>query len=102
MGAAFANSAHLCFQQSRAVFKCIFPLTRKFPEFSDVRITSFDWYQRHFTWTITSENMGKGRLLHDGKFVHTLVELPSLTDEVWHKMESVFTDKVSQKGLISC
>jgi hypothetical protein len=36
--------------------------------------------------------------LHDGKFVHTLVELPSLTDEVWHKMESVFTDKVSQKA----
>jgi hypothetical protein len=36
--------------------------------------------------------------LHDGKFVHTFVELPSLTDEVWHKMESVFTDKVSQKA----
>ena len=37
-GCSFANSEHLCFQQRRAVFTCLFPLRRKFPEFSDVRL----------------------------------------------------------------
>jgi enterobactin synthetase component D len=40
-----------------SVFNCIFPLRRRFLEFSDVRLTSFDWDRRHFTWTITTEHM---------------------------------------------
>jgi enterobactin synthetase component D len=78
-GRSFREFCTLVFSAKEAVFKCLFPLTRKFLEFSDVRITSLDWNRRHFTWTTVTEHIGTGRLsLADG-VVHTSVELPSLT-----------------------
>jgi enterobactin synthetase component D len=66
------------FSAKEAVFKCLFPLTRKFLEFSDVRITSLDWGRGYFAWTAVSEHSGTGRLSHANGFVHTSVELSSL------------------------
>jgi 4'-phosphopantetheinyl transferase EntD len=69
------------FSAKEAVFKCLFPLTRKFLEFSDVRITSLDWGRGYFAWTAVSEHSGTGRLSHANGFVHTSVELSSLRME---------------------
>ena len=78
-GRSFCEFCTLVFSAKEAVFKCLFPLARKFLEFSDVRITSLDWNRRYFTWTTVTEYIGTGRLsLADG-VVHTSVELSSLT-----------------------
>src|SRR4030088_878529 len=78
-GRSFCEFCTFVFSAKEAVFKCLFPLTRKFLEFSDVRITSLDWNRRYFTWTTVTEYVGTGRLsLADG-IVHTSVELSSLT-----------------------
>ena len=77
-GRSFREFCTLVFSAKEAVFKCLFPLTRKFLEFSDVRITSFDWNRKCFAWTTVSENVGIGRLSHADGFVHTSVELPSV------------------------
>jgi 4'-phosphopantetheinyl transferase EntD len=78
-GRSFCEFCTFVFSAKEAVFKCLFPLTRKFLEFSDVRITSFDWNRKYFTWTTVSEHIGTGRLSHADGFVHTSVELPSLS-----------------------
>jgi len=67
----------LCFQQRR-LSSSVFSRSRKFLEFSDVRITSFDWNLNYFAWTTVSEHIGMGRLSHADGFVHTSVELSSL------------------------
>src|SRR3979409_537694 len=77
-GRSFCEFCTFVFSAKEAVFKCLFPLTRKFLEFSDVRITSFDWNRKCFAWTTVSENVGIGRLSHADGFVHTSVELPSV------------------------
>jgi 4'-phosphopantetheinyl transferase EntD len=77
-GRSFCEFCTFVFSAKEAVFKCLFPLTRKFLEFSDVRITSFDWDQKHFAWATVSEHIGTGRLSHADGFVHTSVELSSL------------------------
>ena len=78
-GRSFCEFCTFVFSAKESVFKCLFPLTRKFLEFSDVRITSVDWNREHFTWTTVSEYIGAGRLSHADGFVHTSVELSSLT-----------------------
>src|ERR1700724_4150321 len=78
-GRSFCEFCTLVFSAKESVFKCLFPLTRKFLEFSDVRITSVDWNREYFTWTTVSEYIGAGRLSHADGFVHTSVELPSLS-----------------------
>jgi enterobactin synthetase component D len=78
-GRSFCEFCTLVFCAKEAVFKCLFPLTRKFLEFSDVRITSIDWNRKVFTWTTVSEYMGTGRLSQADGFVHTSVEMSSLT-----------------------
>src|SRR4030088_790068 len=78
-GRSFCEFCTFVFSAKEAVYKCLFPLARKFLEFSDVRITSLDWNRRYFTWTTVTEYVGTGRLsLADG-IVHTSVELSSLT-----------------------
>jgi enterobactin synthetase component D len=77
-GRSFCEFCTLVFSAKEAVFKCLFPLTRKFLEFSDVRITSFDWNRKYFAWTTVSEHIGMGRLSHADGCVHTSVELSSL------------------------
>src|SRR5258708_35969592 len=77
-GRSFCEFCTFVFSAKEAVFKCLFPLTRKFLEFSDVRITSFDWNRRNFAWMAVSEHIGIGRLSHADGFVHTSVELSSL------------------------
>jgi enterobactin synthetase component D len=77
-GRSFCEFCALVFSAKEAVFKCLFPLTRKFLEFSDVRITSLDWDREHFAWTTISEHSGTGRLSHADGFVHTSVELSVL------------------------
>jgi 4'-phosphopantetheinyl transferase EntD len=77
-GRSFCEFCTFVFSAKEAVYKCLFPLTRKFLEFSDVRITSFDWNRKYFTWTTVSEHIGMGRLSHADGFVHTSVELSSL------------------------
>jgi 4'-phosphopantetheinyl transferase EntD len=77
-GRSFCEFCTFVFSAKEAVFKCLFPLTRKFLEFSDVRITSFDWNLNYFAWTTVSEHIGMGRLSHADGFVHTSVELSSL------------------------
>jgi enterobactin synthetase component D len=79
-GRSFREFCTFVFSAKEAVFKCLFPLTRKFLEFSDVRITSFDWNREYFVWTTASEFGGMGRLLYADGFVHTSVELPSLAE----------------------
>ena len=81
-GRSFCDFCTFVFSAKEAVFKCLFPLTRKFLEFSDVRITSFDWNRKYFAWTTVSEYIGTGRLSHADGFVHTSVELSSLTTTV--------------------
>jgi 4'-phosphopantetheinyl transferase EntD len=77
-----AGGRHFCefltfvFSAKEAVFKCLFPLTRKFLEFSDVQITSVDWDGGRFTWTTADAQSGSGRLSQIGGLVHTSVELP--------------------------
>jgi 4'-phosphopantetheinyl transferase EntD len=67
------------FSAKESVFKCLFPITRKFLEFSDVRITSLDWNRNRFTWTVPfSETDGMGRLSCANGMVHTSVELSCL------------------------
>ena len=78
-GRSFCEFCTFVFSAKESVFKCLFPPTRKFIEFSDVRITSVDWNREYFTWTAVSEYIGAGRLSHAGGFVHTSVELSSLT-----------------------
>jgi 4'-phosphopantetheinyl transferase EntD len=73
-GRSFCEFCTLVFSAKEAVFKCLFPLTRKFLEFSDVRITSLDWDREYFAWTTVSEQSGTGRLSHADGFVHTSVE----------------------------
>lgn len=77
-GRSFCEFCTFVFSAKEAVFKCLFPHTRKFLEFSDVRITSFDWNRRHFAWTAAGEHSGMGRLSHAGRIMHTSVELSSL------------------------
>src|ERR1700726_1149506 len=77
-GRSFCEFCTLVFSAKEAVFKCLFPLTRKFLEFSDVRITSFDWNREHFAWTAVGGHSGTGRLSHADGLVHTSVELPVL------------------------
>jgi enterobactin synthetase component D len=78
-GRSFCEFCTFVFSAKEAVFKCLFPLTRKFLEFSDVRITSLDWNRKYFTWTTVSEYIGAGQLCHAEGFVHTSVELSSFT-----------------------
>ena len=78
-GRSFCEFCTLVFSAKESVFKCLFPLTRKFLEFSDVRITSIDWHRKYFTWTTVGEYIGAGRLSHADGFVHTSVEMSSLT-----------------------
>src|ERR1700730_11763137 len=47
-GRSFCEFCTLVFSAKEAVFKCLFPLTRKFLEFFAVRITSFHWHRKHF------------------------------------------------------
>src|ERR1700676_1579698 len=61
-GRSFCEFCTFVFSAKEAVFKCLFPLARKFLEFSDVRITSFDWNREYFAWTTVSELIGLGRL----------------------------------------
>jgi 4'-phosphopantetheinyl transferase EntD len=77
-GRSFCEFCTLVFSAKESVFKCLFPLTRKFLEFSDVRITSIDWHRKYFTWTSVGEYIGTGRLSHADGFVHTSVEMSSL------------------------
>jgi enterobactin synthetase component D len=77
-GRSFCEFCTFVFSAKEAVFKCLFPLTRKFLEFSDVRITSFDWNRECFAWTTVSEHVGIGRLSHANGVMHTSVELSSL------------------------
>jgi len=78
-GRSFCEFCTFVFSAKESVFKCLFPLTRKFLEFPDVRITSIDWNRKYFMWTTVTEYIGTGRLsLADG-VVHTSVELSSLT-----------------------
>jgi 4'-phosphopantetheinyl transferase EntD len=77
-GRSFCEFCTLVFSAKESVFKCLFPLTRKFLEFSDVRITSIDWHRKYFTWTTVGEYIGTGRLSHADGFVHTSVEMSSL------------------------
>src|SRR5260370_23868354 len=77
-GRSFCDFCTFVFSAKEAVFKCLFPLTRKFLEFSDVRITSLNWNRGYFAWTTVSEYIGTGRLSHADGFVHTSVELSSL------------------------
>jgi 4'-phosphopantetheinyl transferase EntD len=79
-GRSFCEFCTFVFSAKEAVFKCLFPLTRKFLEFSDVRITSFDWNREYFAWKTASEQSGMGRLSHADGFVHTSVELSSLME----------------------
>src|SRR6202035_4332920 len=76
-GRSFCEFCTFVFSAKESVFKCLFPLTRKFLEFSDVRITSVDWNREYFTWMTASEYIGAGRLSHADGFVHTSVELSS-------------------------
>jgi enterobactin synthetase component D len=78
-GRSFCEFCTFVFSAKESVFKCLFPLTRKFLEFSDVRITSIDWNRKYFTWTTVSEYSGMGRLSQTDGFVHTSVEMSSLT-----------------------
>jgi enterobactin synthetase component D len=73
-GRSFSEFCTLVFSAKEAVFKCLFPLTRKLLEFSDVRITSLDWDREYFAWTTVSEQNGTGRMSHAHGFVHTSVE----------------------------
>jgi enterobactin synthetase component D len=77
-GRSFCEFCTFVFSAKEAVFKCLFPLTRKFLEFSDVRITSLDWNRRYFAWTTVSEHVGIGRLSHANGIVHTSVEWSEL------------------------
>jgi enterobactin synthetase component D len=77
-GRSFCEFCTLVFSAKESVFKCLFPLTRKFLEFSDVRITSIDWHRKYFTWTTVGEYIGTGRLSDADGFVHTSVEMSSL------------------------
>jgi enterobactin synthetase component D len=74
-GRSFCEFCTFVFSAKESVYKCLFPLTRKFLEFSDVQITSFDWNRKYFTWTTVSEHIGTGRLSHADGLVHTSVEL---------------------------
>jgi enterobactin synthetase component D len=74
-GRSFCEFCTFVFSAKEAVFKCLFPLTRKFLEFSEVRITLLDWDREYFAWTTVSEQSGTGRLSHADGFVHTSVEL---------------------------
>jgi 4'-phosphopantetheinyl transferase EntD len=74
-GRSFCEFCTFVFSAKEAVFKCLFPLTRKFLEFSDVRITSLDWNREYFSWTALSEHIGTGRLSQAEGVVHTSVEL---------------------------
>jgi enterobactin synthetase component D len=74
-GRSFCEFCTLVFSAKEAVFKCLFPVTRKFLEFSDVRITLIDWDQEYFAWTSVGEQCGTGRLSHAGGYVHTSVEI---------------------------
>ena len=75
---SFCEFCCLVFSAKEAVFKCLFPLTQRFLEFSDVRITSFDWNRKYFAWTTVSEHVGLGRLSHANGVMHTSVELSLL------------------------
>jgi 4'-phosphopantetheinyl transferase EntD len=77
-GRSFCEFCTFVFSAKEAVFKCLFPLTRKFLEFSDVRITALDWSGNYFAWTTVSENVGMGRLSLANGVMHTSVELSSL------------------------
>jgi enterobactin synthetase component D len=77
-GRSFCEFCTLVFSAKEAVFKCLFPLTRKFLEFADVRITSLDWNRNYFAWTTVSEHVGMGRLSLANGILHTSVELSSL------------------------
>jgi enterobactin synthetase component D len=75
---SFCEFCTFVFSAKEAVFKCLFPLTRKFLEFSDVRITSLDWNRNCFAWTTVSQHVGMGRLSRANGIMHTSVELPPL------------------------
>jgi enterobactin synthetase component D len=77
-GRSFCEFCTFVFSAKESVFKCLFPLARKFLEFSDVRITSVDWNREYFTWTTVDEYIGAGRVSRADGFVHTSVELSSL------------------------
>jgi enterobactin synthetase component D len=76
-GRSFCEFCTFVFSAKEAVFKCLFPLARKFLEFSDVRITSFDWNREYFAWATVSEHVGIGRLSQANGVMHTSVELSS-------------------------
>ena len=79
-GRGFHEFCTVVFSAKEAVFKSLFPITRKFLEFSDVRITSLDWNRDCFAWTTIGQNVGKGRLNCANGMVHTSVELSWLDD----------------------
>src|ERR1700732_3989091 len=69
-GRSFCEFCTFVFSAKESVFKCLFPLMRKFFEFSDVRITSVDWNREYFTWTAASEYIGVGRLSQANGVMH--------------------------------
>jgi 4'-phosphopantetheinyl transferase EntD len=81
-GHSFCEFCTFVFSAKEAVFKCLFPLTRKFLEFSDVRITSLDWNREYFSWTAVGVHIGIGRLSKTEGVVHTSVELSSLGSDL--------------------
>src|ERR1700736_5177087 len=80
-GRSFCEFCTFVFSAKEAVFKCLFPLTRIFLEFTDVRITSLDWDRESFAWKTVRKHLGRGRLSHADGFVHTSVELSSLRSD---------------------
>jgi enterobactin synthetase component D len=82
-GLSFCEFCTFVFSAKEAIFKALFPLTRKFLEFSEVLITSLDWDREYFAWTtaarsngeLATGHSGSGRLSHADGFVHTSVEL---------------------------
>src|SRR6202051_719833 len=74
-GRSFCEFCTFVFSAKESVFKCLFPLRRKFLEFSDVRITSIDWNREYFTWMTVSAYIGAGRLSYAGGFVRASVDV---------------------------
>lgn len=77
-GRSFCEFCTFVFSAKEAVFKCLFPITRRFLEFGDVGITSLDWEGEDFAWTAVSGESGVGRLSRADGFIHTSVEMPPL------------------------
>ncbi len=83
-GRSFCEFCTVIFSAKEAVFKCLFPITRKFLEFSHIMITSIDWHSERFVWetavfindAFPAGYRGSGRFSCLNGFVHSSVELP--------------------------